>query len=110
MNEDELNAALDQAALWLKVAERVCVLTGAASPDGWERNPALVWNFYNQRRANVKTVKPNPGHRAIVELEDRWGDDFTLVLRRVDEVEATERGKSRWLVSTIGPASRARSH
>ena len=36
------------------------------------------------RRANVKTVKPNPGHYALVELEKRWGDRFTLVTQNVD--------------------------
>ena len=86
MTEDDL----ERAALWLNVAKRVCVLTGAgvsaesgvptfrasdglweghrvedvASPGGWERDPALVWNFYNERRANVAKVKPNPGHHA----------------------------------------------
>lgn len=110
MTEEELEAALERAARWLRVAERVCVLTGAgvsaesgvptfrdsnglweghrvedvASPEGWERNPALVWQFYNQRRANVATVKPNPGHDALVELEKRWGDRFTLVTQNVD--------------------------
>src|SRR5437763_7633116 len=107
---DEFEADLDRAADVLKVAERVCVLTGAgvsaesgvptfrasdglweghriedvASPEGWNRNPALVWNFYNQRRANVKTVMPNPGHHALVEMEKRWGDRFTLVTQNVD--------------------------
>jgi NAD-dependent deacetylase len=110
LNADELNAALDQAAQWLKRAEHVCVLTGAgvsaesgvptfrasdglweghriedvASPEGWERDPAVVWKFYNARRANVATVKPNPGHHALVELEKRWGDRFTLVTQNVD--------------------------
>ena len=110
MTDEERNAALDQAALWLKAAQGVCVLTGAgvsaesgvptfrasdglweghriedvASPGGWERNPALVWQFYNARRENVSRVKPNPGHAALVELEDRWGDDFTLVTQNVD--------------------------
>jgi len=101
---------LTQAAIWLRLAERVCVLTGAgvsaesgvptfrasdglweghriedvASPDGFERDPALVWNFYNARRANVKTVKPNPGHYALAKFEERWGDNFTLVTQNVD--------------------------
>ena len=73
MTDEELERALDQAAEWLRLAERVCVLTGAgvsaesgvptfrasdglweghriedvASPDGFRRDPALVWNFYN---------------------------------------------------------------
>lgn len=101
---------LTQAADWLRAADRVCVLTGAgvsaesgvptfrasdglweghriedvASPEGFERDPRLVWQFYNLRRANVKTVKPNPGHHALVRLEERWGDGFTLVTQNVD--------------------------
>lgn len=110
MTDDELNAELDKAARWLKAAKRVCVLTGAgisaesgiptfrasdglweghriedvASPDGWDRNPKLVWEFYNARRANVASVQPNPGHYALVELEERFGDNFTLVTQNVD--------------------------
>ncbi len=106
MTDENLNRAAD----WLRQAERVCVLTGAgvsaesgvptfrasdglweghriedvASPEGFERDPALVWNFYNARRANVKTVKPNPGHYALAKLEERWGDRFTLVTQNVD--------------------------
>ncbi|MCE9562647.1 MAG: NAD-dependent deacylase [Planctomycetes bacterium] len=106
MTNDDLTRAAD----WLRLAERVCVLTGAgvsaesgvptfrasdglweghriedvASPDGFERDPALVWNFYNARRANVKTVKPNPGHYALVKFEERWGNKFTLVTQNVD--------------------------
>src|SRR5437763_15692017 len=110
MSPDELEAALTRAAEVLRGARRVCVLSGAgvsaesgvptfrasdglweghriedvASPGGWHRNPALVWEFYNARRANVKTVKPNPGHHALVEMEKRWGDNFTLVTQNVD--------------------------
>lgn len=110
MTDEERNAELDKAARWLKVAKRVCVLTGAgisaesgvptfraadglweghriedvASPDGWDRNPKLVWDFYNARRANVATVRPNPGHFALVTLEERFGDNFTLVTQNVD--------------------------
>src|SRR4051812_18621689 len=106
---------LDRAAEVLRRAEQVCVLTGAgvsaesgvptfrasdglweghriedvASPFGWERNPKLVWNFYNARRANVKTVQPNPGHHALVKLEQRWGPNFTLVTQNVDGLHRT---------------------
>lgn len=110
MTDNELDAALDQAADWLRLAERVCVLTGAgvsaesgvptfrasdglweghriedvASPGGFDRDPALVWNFYNARRENVKHVRPNPGHYALLGMEKRWGDRFTLVTQNVD--------------------------
>lgn len=110
MPDDELECGLERAALWLNVAERVCVLSGAgvsaesgvptfrtsdglweghriedvASPGGWNRNPKLVWQFYNARRENVSKVQPNPGHDALVEMERRWGDDFLLVTQNVD--------------------------
>ena len=55
-----------------------------ASPYGWQRNPRLVWEFYNARRANVAKVQPNPGHHALVRMEQTWGDRFTLVTQNVD--------------------------
>ncbi|HEX4611921.1 MAG TPA: NAD-dependent deacylase [Urbifossiella sp.] len=104
------DAELTRAVDALRAAARVCVLTGAgvsaesgvptfrasdglleghriedvASPFGFERDPRLVWNFYNARRANVRTVTPNPGHHALTKLEARWGDRFTLVTQNVD--------------------------
>lgn len=107
---DELDRELARAAGALRSAARVCVLTGAgisaesgvptfrasdglweghriedvASPFGFERDPRLVWDFYNARRANVRTVQPNPGHHALVRLEARWGDRFAVVTQNVD--------------------------
>jgi len=40
-----------------------------ASPEGWRKNPALVLDFYNQRRKNAHTAEPNPGHLALAELK-----------------------------------------
>lgn len=101
---------LARAAAVLAAARRVCVLTGAgvsaesgvptfrasdglweghhiedvATPTGFRKDPGLVWKFYNARRANVKTVSPNPGHFALKAMEDRWGDAFTLATQNVD--------------------------
>jgi NAD-dependent deacetylase len=106
MSDEELARAADV----LGRARRVCVLTGAgvsaesgvptfrasdglweghriedvASPFGFRRDPQLVWNFYNARRANVTQVQPNPGHYALVKMEERWGDRFTVVTQNVD--------------------------
>jgi NAD-dependent protein deacetylase/lipoamidase len=60
-----------------------------ASPMGFRRDPKLVWNFYNARRANVGKVRPNPGHYALVELEKRWGERFTLITQNVDGLHRT---------------------
>jgi NAD-dependent deacetylase len=102
--------ALDRAADVLRRAERVAVLTGAgvsaesgvptfrasdglweghriedvATPFGFKKDPRLVWQFYNARRANVKTVRPNPGHFALAAMEGCWGDGFTLATQNVD--------------------------
>src|SRR5438034_8888887 len=101
----DLDAALERAAALLRAASSVAVLTGAgisaesglatfrgagglweghrvedvATPSAFRRDPALVWRFYNLRRANLATVKPNPGHHALVELEQRLAGHFTLV-------------------------------
>ncbi len=40
-----------------------------ASPQGWDRNPALVLDFYNQRRQQLLTVQPNTAHKALAALE-----------------------------------------
>jgi NAD-dependent deacetylase len=108
---DGLDNALDQAATHLRRAQRVAVLTGAgvsaesgiatfrgagglweghsveevATPEGFRRDPALVWRFYNARRASMRDVKPNPGHHALAALETRWGTDrFTLITQNID--------------------------
>jgi NAD-dependent deacetylase len=111
----DADADLTRAADALRAAARVCVLTGAgvsaesgvptfrasdglweghriedvASPFGFERDPQLVWDFYNARRANVRTVTPNPGHHALTRLEARWGDRFALVTQNVDGLHRT---------------------
>jgi NAD-dependent deacetylase len=55
-----------------------------ASPEGFRKDPALVWRFYSQRRAHAKTCSPNPGHAALVDLEKRLGDRFLLATQNVD--------------------------
>lgn len=55
-----------------------------ASPDGFVRDPALVWKFYSLRRDQAKTVEPNGGHRALAEVEKRLEDRFLLVTQNVD--------------------------
>lgn len=55
-----------------------------ASPEGFAADPALVWRFYSERRRGAAGCAPNPGHRALVELERRLGDRFLLVTQNVD--------------------------
>ncbi|MFO0646862.1 MAG: NAD-dependent deacylase [Polyangiales bacterium] len=55
-----------------------------ASPGGFARDPKLVWRFYSERRAAAKPCVPNPGHRALVEVERRMGDRFLLATQNID--------------------------
>ena len=55
-----------------------------ASPEGFIRDPALVWKFYSLRRDQAKGVEPNPGHRALAAVEQRLQDRFLLVTQNVD--------------------------
>lgn len=60
-----------------------------ATPDGWERDPRLVWRFYQERRAQLRTVEPNFAHRALASFAlalDGAGHDFTLVTQNVDDL------------------------
>ena len=54
-----------------------------ASPEAFARDPKLVWDWYAWRREAVKGVRPNPGHYALVEMEQRI-PEFTLVTQNVD--------------------------
>ncbi len=54
-----------------------------ATPEAFERDPALVWRWYESRRVKLSTVKPNPGHHALVELERKL-PRLTLITQNVD--------------------------
>jgi NAD-dependent deacetylase len=58
-----------------------------ATPEAFEANPKLVWDWYAWRRERVVSAVPNAGHRALVEMERRCQArevDFTLVTQNVD--------------------------
>jgi NAD-dependent deacetylase len=56
-----------------------------ASPQGFARDPALVWSWYNQRHAAHCQARPNAGHHALAQLETRCAD-FTLATQNVDSL------------------------
>jgi NAD-dependent deacetylase len=55
-----------------------------ASPDGFDADPGLVWEFYSERRAKAQGVVPNAGHAALADVEARLGERFLLVTQNVD--------------------------
>ena len=55
-----------------------------ATPEGYAANPRLVLEFYNKRRRELLTVKPNDGHRLVASLEQRF--NVTVVTQNVDDL------------------------
>lgn len=63
-----------------------------ATPEGFARNPDLVLNFYDMRRAALESVEPNPAHAALAQLERAFAGELLLVTQNVDDLH--ERGGS----------------
>ena len=55
-----------------------------ATFEAWQRNQALVLEFYNQRRKQLYEAKPNAGHIALVELEKKF--DVQIITQNVDDL------------------------
>lgn len=70
-----------------------------ATPEGFARDPALVWRFYSARLEALARVRPNPAHEVLAAMERRY-DDFLLVTQNVDDLH--ERAGSRRLVKLHG--------
>lgn len=75
-----------------------------ASIDGWYRDPALVLDFYNARRAQLGTVRPNAAHYAIASLEQNY--DVTVVTQNVDNLH--ERAGSTRIIHLHGELTKVR--
>ena len=54
-----------------------------ATPEAFERDPRLVWEWYNWRRELIATKAPNDAHVAVASLESRV-NDFWLITQNVD--------------------------
>ncbi len=76
------------------------------TPEAWVRNPQLVLDFYNARRAQLDTVEPNAGHRAVAELE-QWFEQVVVVTQNVDDLH--ERAGSKHIIHLHGELRKARS-
>lgn len=71
---------------------------------GWYRNPGLVLDFYNERRVQLATVKPNAAHIAIADMEKDW--DVTVITQNVDNLH--ERAGSTRIIHLHGELTKVR--
>ena len=75
-----------------------------ASIEGWYRDPAVVMDFYNQRREQLSEVRPNAAHLAIADLEKEY--DVTVVTQNVDNLH--ERAGSTKIIHLHGELTKVR--
>ncbi|MEO9633942.1 MAG: NAD-dependent deacylase [Parasphingorhabdus sp.] len=76
-----------------------------ATPEAFARDPDLVQNFYDERRAKLKTVNPNAAHLALAKLDEQWPSDLLLVTQNVDDLH--DRAGSKSLVHMHGELNSA---
>jgi len=76
-----------------------------ATATAWKRNPALVQEFYNMRRRNVKDAEPNAAHYALAELENDF--DVQIITQNIDDLH--ERAGSTKILHLHGEIFKMRS-
>ena len=76
-----------------------------ATPEGFERNPELVVDFYNARRASAANAEPNAAHEALARLEAEHRSNVLVVTQNVDDLH--ERGGSQNLIHMHGALNSA---
>lgn len=85
--ESGIDTFRDAGGLWEKHS-----VYDIATPEGFARNPDMVLRFYDERRAALAKVEPNPAHMALARLEAEFGGELLLVTQNVDDLH--ERGGS----------------
>lgn len=98
--ESGLGTFRDKAGLWEQYD-----LEEVATPEGYARNPALVLDFYNARRANCRAAEPNAAHGALARLEREHPGAVTLVTQNIDDLH--ERAGSQRVIHMHGELMQA---
>lgn len=76
-----------------------------ASIEGWYKNPELMLDFYNQRRAQLEKVQPNAAHKILAELEKYF--NVCIITQNVDNLH--ERAGSTNIIHLHGELTKVRS-
>jgi len=123
---------VEQAATWIAGSRKPAVFTGAgvsresgiptfreagtglwaqydpqqlATVEGFLQDPKLVWEWYAYRRKIVAGILPNPGHRAIAELEELL-DGLVVITQNIDGLH--QRAGSRAVIELHGNINRVK--
>ena len=76
-----------------------------ATYEAWERNPALVQNFYNERRKGVMEAEPNQAHIGLAKLQEKY--DVQIITQNIDDLH--ERAGSKNVLHLHGVITLAQS-
>ncbi|WP_259015640.1 Sir2 family NAD-dependent protein deacetylase [Emticicia fluvialis] len=98
--ESGLKTFRDSGGLWENHS-----IEDVATPRGWAKNPALVLQFYNERRAKAFEARPNAGHLALVALEEYF--EVSIITQNVDNLH--EKAGSTHVLHLHGELSKVRS-
>ena len=74
-----------------------------ATPEAYRRDPALVHQFYDARRARLGEVEPNAAHHALARLDAEWRGELLIVTQNVDDLH--ERAGAKRLLHMHGELS-----
>ncbi len=98
--ESGLGTFRDEDGLWTRYP-----IEDVATPEGFARNPALVQEFYNQRRVQAARAQPNAAHRALAQLQAQHGGEVVIVTQNVDGLH--EKGGATGVIHMHGELARA---
>lgn len=98
--ESGIKTFRDSGGLWEEYR-----IEDVATPDAWRRDPALVLNFYNQRRKQVIEALPNKAHHLVAELQNNF--DVHVITQNIDDLH--ERAGSKKVLHLHGEIMKSRS-
>lgn len=98
--ESGLKTFRDMGGLWESFA-----IEDVATPEGWKKDPELVLEFYNKRRAQAASAFPNAGHNALSNLQKYF--EVHIITQNVDNLH--ERAGSENVLHLHGELSKVRS-
>lgn len=98
--ESGISTFRDSGGLWDQYR-----VDDVATPEGYERDPQLVLDFYNMQRQNLLKAEPNEGHRLVAALEEKY--KVVVVTQNIDNLH--ERAGSTRVIHLHGELMKATS-
>lgn len=89
--ESGLGTFRDAGGIWTRTP-----LEDVATPEGFARDPQLVHDFYNARRAQAATARPNAAHTALARLEAEARGRVLIVTQNVDALHEAAGSRAVW--------------